>query len=66
MKINEESKELLIRKNQELQRTIDDKEKKINELESDRILEHENLIIENSNLNEKNNRLNYMLTKIKH
>jgi K+/H+ antiporter YhaU regulatory subunit KhtT len=64
-KMVEEAKEVLIRKNQELLRALQDKEREIGELDAEKAEEVAKLRQDSADLSQQNNHLNYLLSKLK-
>ena len=65
IKMVEEAKEILVRKNQELLRTIQEKERLIGEVETGKSDEINKLRQDLSDLSNQNNQLNFLLNKLK-
>ena len=61
----EESKEILIRKNQELLRAIQDKQRIIIDIEGEKNDEINKLRQDSSDMNQQLNHLNYIINKLK-
>lgn len=65
MKIVEESKEVLLRKNQELLRALQEKEREIGDIEGEKTEEVNKLRQDCGDLHQQNNHLNFLLGKYK-
>jgi chromosome segregation ATPase len=65
IKMSEESKEMLNRKNQELLRALQDMERKINGLESESYDEVNRLREDNASISPEVNQLNFLVSKLK-
>lgn len=65
LKMVEESKEVLIRKNQELLRALQDKEREFELIDSEKTEEAGKLRQDCSDLHQQNTHLNYLLSKLK-
>lgn len=66
LKMVEEGKEVLIRKNQELLRALQEKEREIGELDGEKAEEVGKLRQDCADLHQQNNQLSYLLSKLKH
>ncbi len=65
LKLVEDSKEVIVRKNQELLRALQDKERDLEALDGERGDEIGKLRQDCSDLHQQNNHLNYLLSKLK-